>query len=69
MTLQEQLRAPARAGVIICREAADRIDALERENAALRKACDIARTMLRTGLPEYDARDVLEILDAAMAQR
>ena len=34
----------------------------------LRTAAQLAVTMLKTGMPEYDARDVLEVLEAALAQ-
>lgn len=34
----------------------------------LRTAVQLAVTMLKTGMPEYDARDVLEVLEAALEQ-
>jgi chorismate mutase len=34
----------------------------------LRTAAQLAVTMLKTGMPEYDARDVLEVLEAALKQ-
>ena len=34
----------------------------------LREAAQLAVTMLRTGMPEYDACDVLEVLEAALEQ-
>jgi hypothetical protein len=34
----------------------------------LRTAAQLAVTMLKTGMPEYDARDVLEVLEAALEQ-
>lgn len=52
----------ARAGIPsdLETEAADRIDALE---AALRTA----KMMCRVGMPEYQAEDVVEIIDEALA--
>ena len=35
---------------------------------ALLEALDLARTMLRTGGPEYDTRDALDVIDAAIAK-
>jgi hypothetical protein len=35
----------------------------------LRTAAQLAVTMLKTGMPEYDARDVLEVLEAALEQK
>jgi hypothetical protein len=34
----------------------------------LREAAQLAVTMLKTGMPEYDAHDVLEVLEAALEQ-
>jgi hypothetical protein len=34
----------------------------------LRTAAQLAVTMLKTGVPEYDARDVLEVLECALAE-
>lgn len=36
------------------------------ENARLRGALQLAKTMLQVGMPEYDAADVLEIVKAAL---
>jgi hypothetical protein len=35
---------------------------------ALREAAQLAVTMLKTGMPEYDLDDVLEVLEAALAE-
>ena len=39
---------------------------LRDENAALRKAIELAITMEKVGPPEYDERDVMEVLTAAI---
>ena len=46
-------------------EAADTIDALIAEVERLREWLELASWMLKTGMPEYDASDVLDVVDAA----
>jgi hypothetical protein len=43
-------------------------DALRAENARLREALDMAKTMLQTGMPEYDANDALDVIRAALGE-
>jgi HAMP domain-containing protein len=60
----ERLREAASGGDVRVspREAADEIE-------KLRAALDTARTMLQSGMPEYDAKDVLEVINAALGEK
>jgi hypothetical protein len=51
-----------------CEQMGARIQAFEVENARLREALDMAKTMLQTGMPEYDANDALDVIRAALAK-
>ncbi len=62
------LRAGAKMTAAALRSLAAERDALRAENARLREALDMAKTMLQTGMPEYDANDALDVIRAALGE-